>query len=83
MKPLSRGERLYWNERSDIDDDSRVTSFSKLMGLQALYIGNMIQSRRNNHMDGVLRHWTKLGIYTRRAPLRGADTLTPIHSKLE
>lgn len=53
---------MYWNERHDVDDDGHITSFSKLMGLQAVHIGNMIQSRRNNQMDGVLKHWTELGM---------------------
>ena len=60
MKPLLRGHRLYWNERSDVDNDHHISSFSHLMGLQSVHIGNMIQSRRNNNMNGVLHHWNRL-----------------------
>lgn len=63
MKRMTRGQQVYWDQRNDLDIDAGsdyISSFSTLMGLQAVHIGNMIQSKRRNNMGSVLHHWTQL-----------------------
>ena len=60
MKALGSAQKLYWNERCEVDGPGQITTFAQLMGLQAVHIGDMIQSRRKNDMPGVLNHWTRM-----------------------
>lgn len=63
MKAFTAAQRLYWNERCEAEDGDgggNIASLAHVMSLQAVHIGNMIQSRRQNSLKGVFDHWVKM-----------------------
>lgn len=61
MKPITPGQRFYWNERCEAENSAhQLSSFTHILGKQSIHIGNMIKCRHQNSFKGVYDNWEKL-----------------------